>query len=297
MKNKTRFAIIISLLIILFSTGTVFAYNKYQTKNAENLAAKLKAEKHRNDKDSLNKLVKNELKNEPIEATKPTNATVNAGAAANQEKAAPTPPTPKAEPAVATTAPVQKVAYLTFDDGPSANVTPLILDILKKYDIKATFFVLGHNAIDNKDLILRTFAEGHVVANHTYNHDTKYLYADPKNLVADTLKCDAALKSIVPSYNLKIMRFPTGSQTKPKAFKQAILDAGYKSYDWNCLSRDAEINNPTADQLLGEIKKYTHDQASLIVLNHDSAARATTAEALPRIIEFLKSKGYIFKTL
>ncbi|WP_315671518.1 polysaccharide deacetylase family protein [Clostridium sp. 19966] len=81
------------------------------------------------------------------------------------------PQNPVAQPPVPK---VKKVAYLTFDDGPSGNVTPKMLDTLKKYGIKATFFLIGKNTVGNEAVVKRIKAEGHVIGNHSYSHDAEF---------------------------------------------------------------------------------------------------------------------------
>lgn len=192
----------------------------------------------------------------------------------------------------------RKVAYLTFDDGPSTNNTPKILDILKKYNVKATFFVIGQNAEQHKDLIKREVAEGHVIGNHTYSHNMKYIYSNPQTFVSDLDKGDKVLKSIIgEDYNLKLARFPGGSFGQRLApFREAAKKAGYNYVDWNDLTGDAEHSNVPVNNLLNELKKYTNED-HVVVLMHDAPAKATTVQALPQVIEYLKSRGYTFETL
>lgn len=192
----------------------------------------------------------------------------------------------------------KKVAYLTFDDGPSINNTPKILDILKQNNIKATFFVIGQNAEKNGELIKREVAEGHVVGNHTYSHNMKYIYSDANNFINDLDKNDKLLKSIIgDDYNLKLVRFPGGSFGQKLApYRDAVKKAGYHYVDWNDLNGDAEHNNVPVNALMDELQKYT-TQDHVVILMHDAPAKITTEEALPQAIEFLKSKGYTFETL
>lgn len=192
----------------------------------------------------------------------------------------------------------KKVAYLTFDDGPSTNNTPKILDILKKYNIKATFFVIGQCAEQNSELVKREVAEGHVVGNHTYSHNMKRIYSNPSVFVSDLDKGDKTLKSIIGNdYNLKLVRFPGGSFGGRLApYREAAKKAGYHYVDWNDLTGDAEHNSVPVNGLLDELKKYT-TQDHVVILMHDAPAKVTTVEALPQVIEYLQSKGYSFETL
>lgn len=194
----------------------------------------------------------------------------------------------------------KKVAYLTFDDGPSVNNTPQVLEILKQNNIHATFFLIGKNAETHSDLVKREIAEGNVVGNHTYNHQLNYKEG-PEKFVQDLDKCDGVLKSIIGNnYNLKLVRFPGGSFNSKHLnldpFKDAVTKAGYHYINWNDLTGDAEHNNVPVDQLLNNIKKYTNED-TVVILMHDAAAKTTTVQALPQVIDYLKSKGYTFDTL
>lgn len=192
--------------------------------------------------------------------------------------------------------PSEKIAYLTFDDGPSEGVTPQVLDVLKKNNIKATFFVLGKEAEKNKQLVKRIVAEGHILANHTYCHDEKILYSSPESFIADIHKCENVIKSIIPEYNCKLIRFPYGSRKfASKATIEAVINSGYHYADWNCLSRDAEIANASPEVLFNEVKRSSFNKFKLVVLMHDTVPN--TAVVLPRVIDYLKAQGYSFKTL
>jgi peptidoglycan/xylan/chitin deacetylase (PgdA/CDA1 family) len=192
----------------------------------------------------------------------------------------------------------KKVAYLTFDDGPSSNNTPKILDILKRYNIHATFFLIGQNAEKNAAIVKREVAEGNVVGNHTYSHNMKYIYSNPSIFISDLQRGDEVIKSILGnSYTLKLVRFPGGSfGAKLAPFRAAAKKAGYHYVDWNDLTGDAEHNNVPVSNLLSELERYTYED-HVVILMHDAAAKATTVQALPEVIDYLKSKGYSFGTL
>lgn len=195
----------------------------------------------------------------------------------------------------------KKIAYLTFDDGPSSNNTPQVLDILKENNIKATFFLIGQNAEEHKDLVMREVKEGHVVANHTYSHSLKYYREDPSLFIDDVNKCDLIIKSIVgQEYNLKLLRFPGGSFSTPRLnmqpFKDEATKAGYHFVNWNDMTGDAEGNDLPVNTLMNNLRKYTEGN-TVVILMHDAAAKTTTVEALPEVIQYLKSNGYTFETL
>ncbi|HBC98036.1 MAG TPA: polysaccharide deacetylase [Clostridium sp.] len=192
----------------------------------------------------------------------------------------------------------RKVVYLTFDDGPSANNTPQILKILKKYNVKATFFLIGKNAERNKSLVKEEAAGGNIIGNHTYSHDMRYIYSNPKIFISDVKRCDGILKSILGNnYNLKLIRFPGGSfGQKLQPFREEAKKNGYQYVDWNDLTGDAEHNGVPVEHLINKVKRYSnHDH--LVVLMHDAPTKVTTVQALPQVIEYFKSQGYSFETL
>jgi len=193
----------------------------------------------------------------------------------------------------------KKTAYLTFDDGPSKNITPKILDILKKYEIKATFFVIGSLAEKNPEILRRAAKEGHAIGNHSYSHNYKKLYSSVDNFIEEVDKSSNLISEILgESYKTTIFRFPGGSWGKKYTpFKEALKSMGYEYVDWNAVTGDAEGHNIPKDKLLNRLAKTLKGQEDVIILMHDAAAKKTTVEALPEVIEYLKSLGYSFKTL
>lgn len=190
----------------------------------------------------------------------------------------------------------EKVCYLTFDDGPTKNITPEILKVLKEKDVKATFFVLGKMAEVNPELILKEKQEGHLIANHTYSHDYKYVYSNPDNLIKDFKRADAVIKKIIGEEPAKIVRFPGGSFNKGE-FQKRVNKEGFHYVDWNCLNGDAEALNVPEEKLISKVKETMGNQEHIVILMHDSGTKQTTARSLGRVIDYIKSKGYSFKTL
>ena len=197
----------------------------------------------------------------------------------------------------------EKSVFLTFDDGPTQTVTPLILDLLKNENIKATFFVLGNRAKANPDLIKREFEEGHYIANHGYTHIYRQIYQNNQTVLDEynyTEKCiQDALEN--PNYHSKVFRFPGGSQggyyhTKKAEAKKYLRQNGIVSLDWNALSRDAEGAN-TKEELLQSVIDTVGEKKSVVILMHDSADKILTYETLPDVIKYLRDKEYKFKTL
>ncbi|AJA46631.1 polysaccharide deacetylase family protein [Clostridium pasteurianum DSM 525 = ATCC 6013] len=189
-----------------------------------------------------------------------------------------------------------KVAYLTFDDGPSVNVTPKVLDILKQENVQATFFVIGSMCEENPELLKREKAEGHSIGNHTYSHEYNIVYSSPENFIKDIKKSQDVITKIIGTHDTSLIRFPGGSFGR-HSYKDAVSKAGYRYIDWNCLTGDAEVSRASVDRLLLRFNETMGNQDKLIILMHDAPYKTTTPEALPQIIKILKDKGYTFKGL
>jgi len=201
----------------------------------------------------------------------------------------------------------KKVVYLTFDDGPSETVTPLILDTLKAENVHATFFLVG-KAIDEsnvtKNLVKREVQEGNAIGNHTYSHNYNYLYPNKTvnvdNVMADVNKTNQSLKNILgENFSTRAIRFPGGHMTwKGMDAMDAVLkEKDYHQVDWNALSKDAEGAPKKAEQLKQELIKTVAGRQKAVILMHDTYGKEETAKALPAIIKYLKEQGYEFKTI
>lgn len=193
----------------------------------------------------------------------------------------------------------QKIAYLTFDDGPSAKITPLILDILKDYDIKATFFVVGKMAAANQDMLLRIHEEGHSIGHHSYSHNYGYIYKSTDNFLKEIRITEEIFRETLgEDFHTTLLRLPGGSfENYKQKFVKATGEAGYISYDWNALNGDAEGKELTKARLVNRLKSTIKNRKEAIILMHDTDSKMATVEALPEIIEYLKKQGYIFKPL
>ncbi len=196
-------------------------------------------------------------------------------------------------------APKNKVAYLTFDDGPTKTITPKILKILDDYDIKATFFVLGSMAEKNPQILKSIKSKGHSIGHHSYSHNYKYIYSNVSNFLGEINKTSKTFKNILgKDFNTSLLRFPGGSfEAYKQASKKIVISKGYKVYDWNALNGDSEYKNVPVNKLISRLKTTVRGQKELIVLMHDSSGKETTVKALPTIIEYLKGKGYTFEVL
>ena len=195
----------------------------------------------------------------------------------------------------------EKVAYLTFDDGPSKNITPQILDVLKQENVPATFFVLGSRVELNPDLIKREYNEGHYIANHGYSHEYSKIYQSKDTVFDEYIKCENAIRNALnnPNYNTYLFRFPgcssRGRYASVKAeAKELLHNYGINHTNWNCLTGDAEGKTNT-EALMSCLIKSMEGDDSIIVLMHDASDKSYTVEALPNVISYLREQGYTFK--
>ena len=205
----------------------------------------------------------------------------------------------------------KKVVYLTFDDGPSTTNTPRILDVLDRYNVKATFFTLGKSIEANeeaKSILKDTVKRGHAIANHTYGHDYSYLYPNKtmnvENIVSDLEKSENSMKAVLgKDFSTRVIRLPGGywSWEGRMAMKEAMEEDGYCNVDWNALNKDAEGKTKNADELLQSTKETIEvlgpNADSVVLLMHDTYGKEETVKALPQIIEYLKGKGFEFRTI
>lgn len=199
----------------------------------------------------------------------------------------------------------QKVCYLTFDDGPNLSITPQVLDVLRKYDVKATFFVVGALVESNPDVARRIFEEGHLLANHSYSHNYKDLYSSTDSFMTEIQKTEELIKGVGDTEEdyFPLIRFPGGSYNagtykEQKQIIKAHLDTqGFYYCDWNSLNGDAEGARKDADGLFEYFKKNTNVGKPAVVLMHDAVTKQATVDGLPKIIEYMLNNGYTFLRL
>ncbi len=195
----------------------------------------------------------------------------------------------------------EKQVYLTFDDGPSRTITPQVLDILKQYDVKATFFVLGARVDLYPDILKRIYDEGHYIANHGYSHEYSKIYESKDTVFQEYVECENSIKRALnnENYNSYLFRFPGGSSggrySKIKAQARELFNSyGFAYTNWNCLTGDAE-GQETKEECITEFLNTKAGQNGLVVLMHDAGDKQQTVDSLPDIIQYLKNEGYIFK--
>jgi len=194
-----------------------------------------------------------------------------------------------------------KIAYLTFDDGPS-SITPVILDILKQENIKATFFVLGSRVQVMPETTKRIYDEGHYLANHGYSHVYSAIYSSPQAVLDEYNQCNSVIQNAigVPEYNSHLFRFPGGLPGGPYAdikmqAKELLSQNEILNIDWNALSGDTETTKPTIEFEMQRIQETVSNKNSVVILMHDAQTKQVTADALPQIISWLRENGYEFK--
>ena len=195
----------------------------------------------------------------------------------------------------------EKIAYLTFDDGPTLKATGKILDILKSEDVKATFFVIGKHVKENPELVKRAYDEGHYIANHGYSHDNSKLYSSGENFINEIKNTDIEIgKAIgIENYSSHVFRFPNGYmssvyKSKKQEYVKLLPNIDYTYIDWNCLNKDAEKKYSNYE-LLNNLKQSAKNKGTLVILMHDTSDVNETDLVLKSSIDYLKEQGYMFQ--
>ena len=193
-----------------------------------------------------------------------------------------------------------KTIYLTFDDGPGAHTTRL-LDILKAYNVKATFFVTGYNNNYN-DLLKREKEEGHTIGLHSYTHNYGLIYSSIDAYMEDLLNIQKKVKDYT-GIESKIIRFPGGSSnTISRKYRTHIMSdltskvesLGFRYFDWTIASGDAG-ETKDSNKIVSNVTKSISENGANVVLMHD--IKPYTVDAVERIIAFGLSNGYTFAPL
>ena len=182
-----------------------------------------------------------------------------------------------------------KVVALTFDDGPDEVMTEKVLDVLKKYNIQATFFLVGSKVEQYPDIVKRIFAEGHIVANHTYSHRGKFPLLSTQKAREELTKCAEAIQNTIGK-KPKLFRPPFGV-TNPNIGK-AVKSLDFKTIGWSIRSLDT-VEEKTRGEIAQKVQKKLHPGA--IILLHDRCAEADVL--IESIIEEALKSGYSFTSL
>lgn len=184
---------------------------------------------------------------------------------------------------------VQKVAYITFDDGPIPEVTPRVLDILGQYDVKATFFMVGDNVDKYPELFQQVIQSGHSVGNHTYHHVKGFRMAISAYLREVELCEEAFARHRGEATPSPLLFRPPYGRSWPWQ-RAAIAREGYNIYLWDVLTHDYAAKQ-TPQKMLDIVRTYVRDGS--IINFHDSIkSNERMLTALPQVIEYLQQQGY-----
>ena len=178
-----------------------------------------------------------------------------------------------------------KEIYLTFDDGPTPEITNWTLDILNQFSAKATFFCIGNNVEKFPKIFQNIIDEGHAIGNHTYHHLKGW-----KTATEDYLEDIQKAQHII---NSKLFRPPYGQITPKQG--TAIIASGFKVVMWNVLSIDWDVFVSRKTCLKNVISKA--NSGSIIVFHDSMKASKNMQYALPKVLEHFTEKGFVFKAL
>lgn len=192
----------------------------------------------------------------------------------------------------------EKIVYLTFDDGPS-NLTPQVLDLLDRYNAKATFFVVCKNNEEYAEYLSEIVERGHTLALHSYSHNYHEIYASTDAFLSDYEKVyDWVVENT--GYTPSLFRFPGGSNNGSSYVVNDIInemeERGFQYFDWNVSSGDGSELTTTAniiDNICSNVGNVQHP----VVLMHDGRGKNATLAALPSVLEYLSDNGYEFRSL
>jgi peptidoglycan-N-acetylglucosamine deacetylase len=194
-----------------------------------------------------------------------------------------------------------KFLYLTFDDGPIPSITPWVLQILKGFNAKATFFCIGDNVEKNPEIFNMIIREGHAIGNHSHNHLDGWK-TDDEVYVENVLKAEAAMLKLGSASNKstslstagkKLFRPPYG-RIKPGQIK-LLKELEYKIVMWDVISGDYDQNR-SAGNCLKNVKRYS-EPGSILVFHDSLKASENLKKILPEILNFYSAAGYKFRSL
>jgi len=186
----------------------------------------------------------------------------------------------------------KKAIYLTFDDGPTTEVTEWTLETLKKYHAKATFFCEGQNVIKHPTIVKKLLSDGHSVGNHTYSHLNGW-ETNTNEYINDIEKAEQVLEASANGSNSLLFRPPYGKIKPSQA--NVLLKKGYKIVMIDVVSGDFDLKLNPQKSLL-KVLKYTKP-GSIVVFHDSKNAYETLQYVLPKALEYWKLKGFEFLSL
>lgn len=190
----------------------------------------------------------------------------------------------------------ENIIYLTFDDGPTPEITTWVLGELKKYDAKATFFCIGNNIQKHPEIFKKVIENGHSIGNHTFNHLNGWK-SSPEDYIENTTKC-ALEFDLNPSFeviakNHPLFRPPYG-KIKPSQSKK-LRQMGYKIIMWDVLSADFD-KTISPEKCLANVLQHT-TTGSIIVFHDSVKAFPNLRYTLPRALKYWNEKGFHFEAI
>ena len=215
-----------------------------------------------------------------------------------KQQQTPSPVPPPAQKPAAPAKPVNsgngRPVYLTFDDGPY-KVSGQILDVLDKYNAKATFFMLDGNMNQYPAAVKRMASSGHSLGLHGVTHRKDLFYKSSESVIGEMNQARATVKKIT-GIDTVLIRTPFGSfPHMTPAYKQAVVDNGYKMWDWTVDSRDWFYRDARyVDSVIEQLEKQRNSKRPIVILLHE---RPETLAQLPALMEYLKSQNYTFQPL
>jgi peptidoglycan-N-acetylglucosamine deacetylase len=187
----------------------------------------------------------------------------------------------------------KRVVAITFDDGPNPTYTPEILDLLKKYQAKATFFVIGAHVKAHSDIVKREAAEGHELANHTYYHPLQVKRLSTEQIKKELTLNQEAVHSAIGK-NPTLFRPPGGYYDE--RIVNAAVEKGYTVVIWSWDLNTQDYRKQNIDKMVNKVVSNIHN-GGIILLHDHGGNRNHTIKALERILPALKQKGYRFVTV
>jgi peptidoglycan/xylan/chitin deacetylase (PgdA/CDA1 family) len=191
--------------------------------------------------------------------------------------------------------------YLTFDDGPNPYTTPKILDVLKKYGVKATFFVMGKAANSNQGILKREANEGHAIGLHSWTHEYGAVYKSSDAFWNEMNKTNELVKSVTGK-STNLIRYPGGASNTVSCFSKGVMPKtaseiaakGYNYFDWNISSGDAGGTTDPNVEYNTVVRSLSKSRGNVILM-HD--IKTHTMNAIERIVQYGLNNGYKFDVL
>lgn len=202
----------------------------------------------------------------------------------------------------------KRMAYLTFDDGPSYN-TPVLLNILKQCGVPATFFTvaMGHDTPQLRTWLRMEYEDGNTVGLHSFTHNYNYIYASEANFLADFNEMESIITEAT-GHKPAFCRFPGGTDNTvsirvhkgvpimPLLVKD-VEARGYTPVDWNAGAIDAVIPVPSKETIVNTVVEQCRSLKTAVILLHDSEPHASSVQAVPEIVAQLRAMGFTFGKL